>query len=144
MSIVKNYVRTSGVFVQYIYIYICLSSCPVLSCRLKHDATLSEAYALFRAQDSVPKLRGLLRRRWNITFRSCSSSSSSSKTRTPTAAAAAAAACCGKTNATSAARSTTLSSRVHSSAAVVGAPSSGKKKASAAFGQGESCRRRRL
>ena len=42
--------------------------------RLKHDATLSEAYTQFRRQDSVPKLRSLLRRRWGITFQSSSSS----------------------------------------------------------------------
>eukprot|EP00904_Undaria_pinnatifida_P004674 jgi/Undpi1/14207/HiC_scaffold_9.g03856.m1 len=48
--------------------------------RLKHDATLSEAYTLFRRQDSVPKLRSLLRRRWGITFPpSCSSRGGTSK-----------------------------------------------------------------
>eukprot|EP00752_Nemacystus_decipiens_P006038 g5451.t1 len=36
--------------------------------RIKHDTTLSEAYTLFRMQDSVVRLRTLLRRRWGITF----------------------------------------------------------------------------
>ncbi|CAM9572416.1 unnamed protein product [Pylaiella littoralis] len=49
--------------------------------RLKHDATLSEAYTLFRMQDSVVRLRTLLRRRWGIIFRASSKLSSSSNSR---------------------------------------------------------------
>lgn len=47
--------------------------------RLNHDATLSEAYALFRKQDSVLRLRLLLRRRWGVTVGASSASKSTHK-----------------------------------------------------------------
>lgn len=47
--------------------------------RLNHDATLSEAYALFRKQDSVLRLRLLLRRRWGVTVGASSASKSTDK-----------------------------------------------------------------
>lgn len=49
-----------------------------VSIRIKHDTTLSEAYTLFRMQDSAVRLRTLLRRRWGITFQASSSPGGSS------------------------------------------------------------------
>eukprot|EP00903_Cladosiphon_okamuranus_P020122 g18478.t1 len=46
--------------------------------RIKHDTTLSEAYGLFRMQDSVVRMRTLLRRRWGVTFQASPKPGSSS------------------------------------------------------------------